>query len=161
MDWEMALEVQGAEILAVMPCFQSGPFDPRRRNRVLETTATRCRWQSYTSRRQAFAEQATNALVFELAGPADARFELQIAEPAERTVARTLGDLMESSAAEFIGGFTSESVLVHRLVPSALYEVALSLHDEPSGDTNTDYYYLRVRQANGHMAWSSPIWATP
>jgi hypothetical protein len=22
----------------------------------------------------------------------------------------------------------------------------------------TDWYYVRVVQANGHMAWSSPIW---
>ena len=21
-----------------------------------------------------------------------------------------------------------------------------------------DYYYIRVKQVNGHMAWSSPLW---
>ena len=159
-DWEMSLEAHGCELLAVMRCFQSGPFDEERRNRVLEMTPTRCRWQSYTSRRQAFAEQATNALVLEIAGPADARLELQITQPAKRTIGRTLGQLMQRSAAEFTGGFTSESVLVHRLVPASLYETTLSLTDEPSGSGQMDYYYLRVRQANGHMAWSSPIWAT-
>lgn len=158
-DWEMSLEVDGAELLAMMPCFQSGPFEPERRNEVLEMTPTRCRWRSYTSRQQAFAEQATNALVFEIAGSPDARLELRITQPAERAISRTLGQLMERSAAEFTGGFTSESVLVHRLVPMELYETSLALDDEPSGDGGTDYYYLRVRQANGHMAWSSPIWA--
>jgi len=158
-DWEMSLEAHGCELLAVMPCFQSGPFAPDRRNRVLETTSTGCRWQSHTSRRQAFAEQATNALVFEIAGPADASLELHITQPAERTISRTLGQLMESSAAEFTGGFTSESVLVHRLIPARMYETTLSLADGPSGTGETDYYYLRARQANGHMAWSSPIWA--
>ena len=30
-------------------------------------------------------------------------------------------------------------------------------NDPPSGET---YYYVRVQQANGQMAWSSPIWVT-
>jgi hypothetical protein len=31
--------------------------------------------------------------------------------------------------------------------------------DEPeSGDAN--YYYVRVLQADGEMAWSSPIWVS-
>ena len=25
---------------------------------------------------------------------------------------------------------------------------------------NTDYYYIRVSQKNGEMAWSSPIWVS-
>jgi hypothetical protein len=31
---------------------------------------------------------------------------------------------------------------------------------EPTLDAGEHYYYVRVEQADGHMAWSSPIWVT-
>jgi hypothetical protein len=30
--------------------------------------------------------------------------------------------------------------------------------DGAGSGRETDYYYVRVRQADGEMAWSSPIW---
>ncbi len=46
---------------------------------------------------------------------------------------------------------------VHRAVPEQEYQLSLQYTDK-SVDKDTDYYYLRVSQENGQMAWTSPIW---
>ena len=38
-------------------------------------------------------------------------------------------------------------------------QVAIATDDAPV--VGSAYYYLRVRQNNGDMAWASPIWVTP
>ena len=51
----------------------------------------------------------------------------------------------------------AHKVKVHLAVPQAAYEVPFRFRDDsvPSG---RHWYYLRVSQLNGQMAWSSPIW---
>ncbi|MFO7947006.1 MAG: hypothetical protein R6V19_09330, partial [Armatimonadota bacterium] len=56
------------------------------------------------------------------------------------------------------GAFTSESVLIHRLVIPASYELDFTWTDEDSDPSSDDFYMIRVTQSNGHIAWSSPIW---
>ncbi len=52
----------------------------------------------------------------------------------------------------------SYKTLIHRGVPESGYTAAYAFDDSPpSGES---YYYLRVSQDNGQMAWSSPIWIT-
>ena len=68
------------------------------------------------------------------------------------------GELAENSEVEFTGPFTSESVLIHRLVTPELFNVRFR-HTDYGSPGRTDYYYVRVTQANNaHQAWSSPIW---
>lgn len=67
----------------------------------------------------------------------------------------TLAELAEASHIEFTGHFTSESVLIHRLVGPQRFARQFSFVDE---DSHPGYYYVRVRQSNGQMAWSSPIY---
>ncbi len=47
---------------------------------------------------------------------------------------------------------------MHRLVPEKLYTAEFQITDSGSGERDEDYYYVRVRQVNGQIAWSSPIW---
>jgi hypothetical protein len=49
--------------------------------------------------------------------------------------------------------------MLHRLVFADHYETQFALHDEDPGQGLT-WYYVRVVQANGQLAWSSPIWVT-
>jgi hypothetical protein len=157
-DWKMLFRVEGARIADVMPCFQSGPFDEDRRNRILERDETMCRWESYTSRQDAFDETPTNAVVFELEGPPEATVHIEVDEPGERRIDLSLEQLADSSHIEFTGEFPCESLLVHRLVPEGRYQASFDFDDGPSGVRDEDFYYIRVTQANGQMAWSSPIW---
>ena len=53
--------------------------------------------------------------------------------------------------------------LWHHDRPLAAFEVDLGFapegHKQFEGDGRTpDWYYVRVFQANGEMAWSSPVW---
>lgn len=154
-DWELALELEGAKIREAVPAWQAGPFDEKRRDIVLESDDNRCRWRSFTAREGAFAEDPTKRIYFDIEGPADARLKMQATKPSPVTIERTLGELAEASATEFVGEFTTENVQIDRLVLPASYEASLQIEDASDG---ADYYYVRVTQANGQMAWSSPIW---
>ena len=154
-DWLFEAGLEGYRFRRYMPCFQSGPMDEERRNKVLEFGNNRCRWQSYTRREGSFAEIPTNALVFEIDGREDGVLYLTLESPAKRRYAFDLDDLAQSSRIEFTGDFPCESFIVHRLVPEAMYTAEFALDDV---GTDNDYYYIRATQANGHIAWSSPIW---
>lgn len=156
-DWKMALRLEGARITKAVPAWQAGPYEEQRRDRVLEHTDTTCRWESFTAREGAFAEDPTKRMYFEIEGPADARLSVDVSEPSLRRIEGTLGEFARRSATQFTGPFTSESFQVERLILPASYEASLEVEDEGSGE-GTDYYYVRVTQANGQMAWSSPIW---
>jgi len=57
----------------------------------------------------------------------------------------------------FTGDFPKESAMLHRLVFADHYDTQFTLRDEDPGGELT-WYYVRVVQANGQLAWSSPIW---
>lgn len=154
-DWRVSARVNGGEILRALPCFQSGPFDEPRRNRIDTLTDHECIWRSYTSRRQAIGERATNAVILEIAGGADTVLEVEVDQPAPVRVGRTLGELTQTNAIVFTGGFTSESLVLHRAVPEARSTAVLDVTDYGDGP---NYYRVKVRESNGQLAWSSPIW---
>ena len=65
---------------------------------------------------------------------------------------------MSHSVSHFTGPFTSESLLIHRLLVPQSYCLDFTWTDQSDEPQRTDYYVVRVTQANGHMAWSSPVW---
>ena len=157
-DWDATVTVRNGKILGLDRCFQSGPYDEDRRDRVIERTDTSCRVQLFTSRTQAYEEKPTKSIVLHIAGGRDAVVALNVTKPARLSVRKTLGELAENSEVEFTGPFTSESVLIHRLVTPALFNARFR-HTDYGSPGRTDYYYVRVTQANNaHQAWSSPIW---
>ncbi len=155
-DWQLSLAVAGGRILSATPCFGTGPFDEDRRDRVLERSETACRWQSFTGRKAAFLDAPGKAMIFELEAHGDTQVRLDIEAPARRSVRRSLLELAQENVVEFTGGFPAESVLVHRPVLPEHYEAQFELADR--GGPAADYYYVRVAQSNGQLAWSSPIW---
>ena len=156
-DWEMNIELQGGRILDYQPCFQSGPLDEDRRNRITTRGETALHVKSYTSRLDAYAERPTNAVVLKVQADPDSQLVIQTSKPAKKVFRKTLAELLESNEVIFTGPFPDESILVHRLVPSALATSTFTLTDKRRGDT-ADWYRIRVVQANGQLAWSSPIW---
>jgi len=156
-DWDITTTVRGGKLMSILPCFQSGPFDEKRRHRIIERNENSCRIQSYTSRKDAFEERATNSVVLHIVGERNAVLEVSITSPARLTIKKTLGELAESNEIEFTGVYTSESILVHRLVMPDLFRASFRVSDKGKGG-QADWYYVRVCESNGHMAWSSPIW---
>ncbi|UCC30010.1 MAG: hypothetical protein JSU86_17650, partial [Phycisphaerales bacterium] len=58
----------------------------------------------------------------------------------------------------FTGVFTSESTIIHRLVGPSEYSADVRFHDPRPAADGPDWYYVRVKQHNGQLAWSSPMW---
>jgi hypothetical protein len=156
-DWRFKVIVNNGRILSATPCFQSGPFDEERRNRLTMVNERSCEVVSYTSRLQAYEERATNSIILGLHGSPDTTLEIVVIQPANVTIKKSLKQLAQSSDAVFTGPFTSESILLHRAVFAENYRTELEFVDERTAD-KTDWYYVRIVQSNGSLAWSSPIW---
>ncbi len=157
-DWDLSLRVNNGKILRVIPCFQSGPFDESLRDRLTILSDTELRLQSPTSRVGSFAEDPTKSLVLELDGSPTSVVTITLRSPAEQTIAAKLVDLARDNVVEFTGVFTSESLILGRLVGPQEYSVNIRWQDRRAAACGSDWYYVRVTQHNGHSAWSSPIW---
>jgi len=116
-----------------------------------------CSVHSYTSRKQAYEERATNAVILEIQGSPETMLNLSSKKPTTMRIEKRLKELAESSDVFFTGPFTSESILMHRLVFKENYFTEFSFTEQLTADS-TDWYYARVVQTNGSLAWSSPIW---
>ena len=156
-DWHFDVYLENAELLEVTPCFQSGPFDENRRNRIENITERGCQVSSYTSRTQAFEERPTNSILLKLNSSPQTRLEIKLKQPKETLITRTLAELNDTSHVTFTGPFTAESLLIHRPVFEDHYRTRFEFTDEMNTDQLT-WYYVRVVQKNGSLAWSSPIW---
>jgi len=75
---------------------------------------------------------------------------------AQGSLARTFAELAESNNMLFTGDFPRESAMLHRLVYYDYYHTPFSASDE-DGAGGVNWHYVRVVQANGQLAWSSPI----
>ncbi|MHC4298217.1 MAG: DUF3604 domain-containing protein [Planctomycetota bacterium] len=156
-DWKFAATVSGGRIVSATPCFQSGPFDEQRRNRLAKVDDRRCEVTSYTSRMKAYEERATNSIILEIQGSPQTKLTMAMTEPAQMDFTKSLGQLAESSDVKFTGPFTSESVLLPRITFAENYKGEFEFTDKRTPE-KTDWYYVRVVQSNGSLAWSSPIW---
>ena len=156
-DWDFKVDIEGGVINSIQPCFQSGPFSETKRDKIHERTKSACKVQSFTSRYQAFAEDDTKGVVLNVSGGPETRIALHLDAPVKMQFSAPLKDLVEANAIIETGPYPSESIRIHRLVFEEHYKTAFTLSDagEKGG---ADWYYLRVKQANGQMAWSSPIW---
>jgi hypothetical protein len=156
-DWQFDVSITDGKILSVTPCFQSGPYDENKRNIISKITETGCKVTSYTSRKQAYEERATNSIILEIQGSPTSQISMSLIQPCEKVVSKTLAELEKSTDIFFTGPFTTESIMFHRVVFNENYQTEFEFKDVHS-NTKTDWYYARVVQANGSLAWSSPIW---
>ena len=156
-DWEARISVEGGQIAAFQTCFQSGPLDESRRDRVLEAGPQQIRVRSFTALRERIDDISTKAVVLKIQGRPDTRLTVALEQPVRTSLTQTLAQLSESSEMLFTGDFPKESAMLHRLVFADHYDTQFTLRDEDPGGELT-WYYVRVVQANGQLAWSSPIW---
>ena len=158
-DWKFNVDVKGGKIISATPCFQSGPFDEARRNKLTAVNDNSYEVTSYTSRKQAYEERATNSIILEIQGSPRTQLSMSLIEPTKLTITKTLQQLATADDITFTGPFTAESVMLHRVVFADNYQTEFEFTDK-SETGKTDWYYARVTQANGSIAWSSPIWVT-
>ncbi len=156
--WDMVVRIEGGRFHGVVPCFQSAPFEEDLRDKLRLVSPTQIRLESYTSRVKCFGEDPTKAIVCQLEAGPDAQLSVQLRKPCEQTVRTKLADLVDDNVVTFTGVFTSESHIIHRLVGPGEYSAEGRFRDRRLATAGPDWYYVRVTQQNGQMAWSSPIW---
>jgi hypothetical protein len=154
----MTIKIDGGRFRHVVPCFQSGPYEEDLRDKLRVVSDTEIRLNSHTSRIKCYGEDPTKSLVLELEGKPDSILSLHLREPSSQVIRARLADLIDDNVVTFSGVFTSESYIISRLVGPSEYSATIRWHDRrPDGDSS-DWYYVRVTQHNGQLAWSSPIW---
>lgn len=156
--WDMTVKIDRGRFLNATACFQSAPFDENLRDRLRIVSDHEVLVTSNTTRVQCFAEDPTKAVVFDLAGEPQSQLTIQLRQPAVQTVSAKLADLVHDNVVSFTGTFTSESYIIQRLVGPTEFAAKVRWTDRRSDAGQPDWYYVRVTQHNGHMAWSSPIW---
>jgi hypothetical protein len=156
-DWDFRLELEAGALVAHQTCFQSGPLEEDRRDRVLERTERGLRVVSFTALRQMIDDISTKGVALRVRGGPDTRLTLALVKPVALKQSWRLRELTESSQIVSTGPFPKESALMHRLVFPEHYQTSFRLTDRDAG-AGVNWYYVRVVQANGQLAWSSPIW---
>jgi hypothetical protein len=156
-QWDMTVTLEKAKFVQAIPCFQSGPYEEELRDRLQVVSDRELRLRSFTSRVSCYAEDPTKSLVCEVAGDEDAALTLKLRQPTEQTIHARLVDLVEDNIVTFTGVFTSESYIIHRLISPSEYSATVRWSDRRKS-APADWYYVRVTQHNGQLAWSSPIW---
>jgi len=159
-DWDIEIRLNGGRLEDVQTCFQAGPLDEARRDKIVERSAQHLRVQSFTALRQQFEDIPTKAVVLKVHGNPGTRVEVSLRKPTTVSLAQTFQQLAESGETLFTGDFPKESALLHRLVFHDHYHTSYQVSDADDGE-QVSWYYLRAVQANGQLAWSSPIWVQP
>ena len=163
LTWNGECRISDGEILNVNPYFRGQLLlAPRQSHEtgqkqftpihtIRNRTAKGFDFHSYTYGNPNTLTPATNSVVIEAEMPLSGRVNIKANG---RRLSFTLGELLDGTRAEFLRGWLSEAVQVHRAAPSEALDLRETLEDrfaEPA------YYYARVVQHNGQMAWSSPI----
>ena len=156
-DWDIRIRVEGGVLEETQTCFQSGPFDETRRDRLIERTASSLRVRSFTALRDMIEDVSTKAVVLKVRGGPETRVAVSLEAPTRVSLTQSLRELAASGETLSTGPFPRESALLHRLVFAEHYRTAYTVQDPDEGAA-VNWYYVRVVQANGQLAWSSPIW---
>lgn len=156
--WDMSVKLEGGKFIRVLPCFQAAPFDEDLRDKLQVVSENELRLLSHTTRVNCYAEDPTKSLVCELDGGPDSTLTVKLRKPVEQTVRARLRDLIDDNVVTFTGVFTSESYIINRLVGPSEYSATVRWRDRQPDTSSPDWYYVRVTQHNGQLAWSSPVW---
>ncbi|MHC4509052.1 MAG: hypothetical protein ACYTAO_08850, partial [Planctomycetota bacterium] len=159
-DWDIVITVDGGVLENIQPCFQSGPLDETRRDKILERSDNHLRVRSFTALRQQFEDVSTKAVVLKIRGGPQTRVTVTLREPTNASLSQTFKQLARSNEMLFTGDFPKESAMLHRLIFGDHYHTSYEVADTDDGK-DLNWYYLRVVQANNQYAWSSPIWVDP
>lgn len=72
----------------------------------------------------------------------------------------SLGSLLDGAETGHLGRFLTPAYVFRRAIPADEYTSTVTFEHESSA-SRRDWYQAVVRQQNGQMAWSSPIWVEP
>jgi hypothetical protein len=164
-DWDGTVRVPAGCLESVEPCFH-GPRivslfndafeEPDLPHHIEQVDDSSCAWQSrmHQIKEEFTAEPQAVNLTVQM--PAGETIHLDVNG---HRYSHTLEELLQGSRVHSLRGLYWENVRFCRAVPESDFRWSQVVDDEGSG-AETDFYRLRVRQTNGQMAWTSPIWVS-
>ncbi|CAK8991713.1 Uncharacterized protein TC_0708 [Durusdinium trenchii] len=152
-DWDLSLRIEGGRFVQAWSCFQSSPFDEGRRDTMRAVDDREIRLSSATARQGSFAEDPTKGVVCDVEASPEAVFVLELRKPVAKTYRIPVAELIATNRVEFVGEFTSESFIVHRLASPEETGTTVRWLDRRRVEDGPDWYYVRAVQHNGQLAW--------
>lgn len=177
--WEGSFEISDGRIISTEPCFTY--FGQR----LKEVSEERCDFTFTTEPRTSLSPLLAQhhrsnfqGAIFEIeaslwspvtirAGSVNLEMTLEKALKTERVIALTekakemiyeqFGLAPEEVENPDIYWHNAWKMKIYKAIPYEGYHVKFSYVDD-GVEEGENYYYVRVSQLNGHMAWSSPIW---
>jgi hypothetical protein len=161
--WEGAARLSGGTLLDVETCFSGPPIlapaagheeEIALPHQLVSVSDRGCEWRSRTLGNPTIRHRTTQALILTVEMAHTDR--LQILVNGQR-IDHSLAELLAGARAHSMRGLLSEAVRVHRAVPEACSRLEGAFTDA-APESDTDFYYLRVRQRNDQWAWMTPVW---
>ena len=158
-QWNIRLKGINGEITDMVSAFCGGSASVVEKNMLTRVDYSSWLISSYTSRKNA---NPVNSVSFFLNGNTDSGIELEIEGEHEgaafqRRMSLTKAALLGHDLYEpVIDRFSSPKIKVHALIDSNEFDFKKNLCDDTTKPG--DFYFLKVTQQNGQMAWTSPIW---
>lgn len=159
--WDIVIETKNSTFHDVVPAFCGGAGSVTEMN-ILECTGNQhIRVNSFTSRKNSFP---VNSISFLWEGESDSNINLIIEAVQDGQIFKKKLDISKTDLIEndeylsIINRFSSPKLKVHTLLEPKDYEFSHSVKDTTV--KHGDYYFIKVTQENGQMAWSSPVWIT-
>ena len=148
-DWNVTVTVAGGSIQG---------FQPRFVSRGLEQEVAYADDKSVDVRSQARGHEA-QGISLDVRG--DRKSLIEVQRDGRPYLRATIGELLHASKADQPFGHMEGSLYLSRAFPEQQFQTRIEWIDDSAGTSDgreRDYYYVRVRQKNDQMAWSSPIW---
>ena len=116
-DWDFHVDIENGELVDVQTCFQSGPLDEERRDKILERSPRHLRVRSFTALKDMIDDVSTKAIVLKMRGTPQSRITIRTERPAKVALSQTLEEAAESSRMLYTG---TVSVGVRNAAPACL-----------------------------------------
>ena len=163
-NWNVHGKVEHGTLLGIERCFRfsSGTASNFPTETVEQTGRRDFNWKATAIPNPAgamggthFNAGGTQALVLDVRASMRTRLVL---EAGGLRFDLSVRDLLAGSYARQAAGFGSAALKVHRAVPEREFKHAVRLPAYKPFAGAGSFAYLRVRQADGHIAWLSPTW---
>ena len=162
-NWDGMVSIDKGRILSVTPCFRGAAFTSPQEgetefhthvNRIRSVTDNSAELELYTSKNPNTTTPSTQAVILDVEMPLDG---VITSDFNGRQFRHTLAELLEGGRSHFMRGWLSEAVLFNRAMPQSCWSIEHYMEDDGK-ETDSDWYYVRVRQKDGQWLWTSPIW---
>ncbi len=163
-SWNGAVSIDKGRILSVTPCFRGAAFTSPQEgetefhthvNRLHSITEKSVEIELYTSKNPNTTTPSTQAVILDVEMPLDGKITSDVNG---KCFSHTLAELLEGGRSHFHRGWLSEAVLFNRAMPQSCWSIEDYIEDPLGKESDSDWYYVRVRQKDGQWLWTSPIW---